>query len=416
MSIIPDTSGFQREDDDLWVDPATGDRMSVHFFDLVPNLPAGLKDLERLRRELTLQTAEVGGLVEAFVVTIDNTAALLQIVKLPLPDRPGQVFIASITVPKATSSAVLKLIAIEGPMTGIRESMVLADVISETGNPDAFYSPHPFAPDSTPKLPWHRADDPRFDERTPDHPLSRVRRWLRHVIATTRLDPEFAALPEFGSPVSVSIGLPIGPFLPLWTNQTLTFWRMDDADAVRAQLGRGTADRRPISGTDESWEAGWLHPADGLVALSPKTPPVKVTPVSDETAYTSITAEEIVAAFDWIGALSVIVGDRPEMLLVTTKAHDDGDKWVLMCLQASETSPTPYFIIETSPVPTGAEFWDTLPPMPNPNKAGYSHHRDADEASLHSRLTMWAVQTWDLHPFRLILAYKPNEALPKPTT
>jgi hypothetical protein len=413
MSIIPDPSGFQPNGDAAWVDPATGDHMSAHYFDLVPNLPAGLGDVPRLRHELAVQTAEVGGLVEAFVVTLGGAPAVLQVVKVPLPDRPGQAFIASITVPKATASAVLKLIAVEGPTTGAREAMVLSDTIAETGGPDAFYSPHPYAPQTQPKLPWHRADDPRLDERFPDHPLSRARRWLRHTLATARLTPEFAALPPFGSPVSVSIGLPIGPFLPLWTvDETMTFWRLRDPDAVRAHLGRGGAERRPITDT-EACEAAWLHPADGVLALSPNLPPVAITPVSDETAYTSITMEEIIAAFDWIGELSVAASERAEMLLVRTAATADGaDKYVLMCLQVHDGDrANPSCVVETSPVPTGAQFWDTLPPLPTPDKAGFARVRDADQARVDGRLTMWAVQTWDVHPFRLMLSYKPNPDL-----
>lgn len=413
MSIIPDTSGFQRDGDAGWVDPVTGDRMSAHFFDLVPNLPAGLDDLPRLRHELAVETAEVGGLVEAFVVTLDGAPAVLQVVKLPLPDRPGQVFLASVTVPKAAASAVLRLVAAEGPTTGVRESMVVSDTISETGGPDAFYAPHPYAPRSQPRLPWHRADDPRFDERFPDHPLSRARRWLRHVLATARLDPEFAALPPFGSPVSVSVGLPIGPFLPLWTvNEQMTFWRLQDTDAARAHLGRGATDRRPVTET-EGCEAAWLHPTDGVLSLSANLPPVRVTPVSDETAYTSITPEEIIAAFDWIGELSVAAADRAEMLLVRTAATADGaDKFVLMCLQVHNGDrANPSCVVETSPVPVGAQFWDTLPPLPTPGKAGFARVRDEDQALHDGRLTMWAVQTWDVHPFRLMLSYKPNPDL-----
>jgi hypothetical protein len=413
MSIIPDTTGFQPEGDASWVDPATGDHMSAHFFDLVPNLPAGLDDLPRLRHELAAQTAEVGGLVEAFVVSLGGSPAVLQVVKVPLPDRPGQAFIASVTVPKATSSAVVKLIAVEGPTTGVREAMVLSDVIGETGGPDAFYAPHPYAPQTQPKLPWHRADDPRFDERLPDHPLSRARRWLRHVLATARLDPAFAAQPAFGSPVSVSVGLPIGPFLPLWTvNETMTFWRLPDPGAVRAQLGRGATDRRPVTET-ESCEAAWLNPADGVLTLSQNLPPVRVTPVSDETAYTSITSDDIVAAFDWIGELSVAAAERAEMLIVRTAAAADGvDKFVLMCLQVHDGDrANPSCVVETSPVPVGAQFWDTLPPLPTPDKAGFARTRDADHALLDGRLTMWAVQTWDVHPYRLMLSYKPNRDL-----
>lgn len=412
MWIFPDTTGFQPDGDASWVDPASGDRMFVYDFDRVPSLPASLGDLPRLRHALAVDTAADGGLVEAFVVTVDGQQALLQIVKLPLPDRPGQVFVATITVPKATGSTVLKLGAIEGPTTGARESMVLADVIAETGSPDAFYAPHPYAPQTRPKLPWHRADDPRYDERLPNHPLSRARRWLRQQLATARLDATFAARPVFGSPVWVSIGLPIGSFLPLWTdNDDVTFWRVPDPDALRAQLGHGRVDRRSI-GQVEACEAGWLHPADGVFRLSEHLPPVQVTPVSDEEAYTSITSEQIVAAFDWIGELSVAAGGRAESLLVRTGSIADGERnYVLLCLQVPEDGPKePFCVVETYPVPEGAEFWSELTPSPS-GSVGYAHPRDAEHALYDSRLTMWAVQTWNVHPFRLQLSYQPNRDL-----
>jgi len=140
---------------------------------------------------------------------------------------------------------------------------------------------------------------------------------------------------------------------------------------------------------------------------------VRVETVSDETAYTSITSDEIVAAFDWIGKLSVAAGDRGEMMMVRPAAADDGvDKYVLMCLQVHDGDrANPSCVVETSPVPEGAHFWDSLPPLPVLDKAGFARVRDADQARTDGRLTMWAVQTWDLHPFRLMLSYRPNPDL-----
>jgi hypothetical protein len=410
MVIYPDTTGFQAAGDGVWVDPRTGDQMSVHSFDAVPNLPAGLNDLPRLRRRLAFDAAGTGGLVEAFVETIDGAPALLQVVWLPLADRPGRGFIASITVPKATSSVVLKLVAFEGQMTGVRESMVMADAINETGSPDAYYAAHPYAPEASPKLPWNRADDPRYDEMVPDHPLSRARRWLRHALATARLAPEFKAERGFGEPVSVSIGLPIGQFLPLWTGSAMTLWRMEDPAAVRALLGRGKTDRRPIVDTDEAWEAAWLNPADGVLTLAPNLPPVRVSAVSEETAYTSVTNDDFVAAFDWIGEVSVAAGERAEILILHPKT--DADTFVLMCLQSKEADHSnPFCVIEVSPIPRGAEFWDTLPPGTNPKKAGYAYYPNGDQAKTDGRLTRHAVYTWDAHPFQLILGYRPNASM-----
>jgi len=49
--------------------------------------------------------------------------------------------------------------------------------------------------------------------------------------------------------------------------------------------------------------------------------------------------------------------------------------------------------------------------LPTPDKAGFARVRDADHAHHDGRLTLWAVQTWNVHPFRLMLSYKPNPDL-----
>jgi hypothetical protein len=110
----------------------------------------------------------------------------------------------------------------------------------------------------------------------------------------------------------------------------------------------------------------------------------------------------------------VAAGERAEMLLARPASTADGaDKYVLMCLQvpAGGDRANPQCVVETSPIPVGAQFWDTLPPLPKPNTTGFARVRDADHALHDGRLTMWAVQTWDVHPFRLMLSYKPNPDL-----
>ncbi len=329
--------------------------------------------------------------------------------KLPLPDRPGQLFVASITVPRAASTAVLSHGAMEVGTTGLREAAVLA----ESGGPDAVYAPHPYAPRTESKLPWHHADDARYDERFLDHPLSRVRRWLRGALDTVRLDPAFAAQPRFGTPVPVSVGVPIGPFLPLWTaDEQVTFWRLEEPDAVRAQLGRGLLNRRPVNKA-ESCEAAQLDPAGGTLTLAAELPAVRLEAVDEYTAHTSITPQDTGAAFSWIGDLSVAAGERAETMLVRTAAAADGaDKYVLMRLQVNHGDrANPLCVVETSPVPVGAEFWDRLTPRASSGKVGVARPRDADHARSDGLLTMWAVQTWDLHPFRLMLSFQPNPDL-----
>ncbi|MEU7531487.1 hypothetical protein AB0A74_37545 [Saccharothrix sp. NPDC042600] len=193
MPIAFDTTGFRQHDQSTWFHPATGDQVSLTYFDLVPDLPAPLEDPARLRHDLAVTTGEVGCLIEAHVVPLGGVPALFQVVKVPLPNQPtGQVFIASLTVPRATCSAVLKLQAAERGMTGAREAVLMARL-----GFDRWVQPHPYAPQSQGRLPYHAGDDPRWDTEFPDHPLTRVRAWAHHIIRTAQVDPRFAALPPF---------------------------------------------------------------------------------------------------------------------------------------------------------------------------------------------------------------------------
>ncbi|WP_175482694.1 hypothetical protein [Actinokineospora iranica] len=189
MPIAFDTTGLRQTDPSTW-QAAGGDVVQLHYFNLVPDLPGSLRDQAGLRRAMAAACAAQGAaLVEAWVLAVDSVPALFQIVKLPQPGRPaGVTFVGSFTFPKAACGAVLKLIAAEGPVTGTREAAVMAQV-----GPQGMVIAHPYAPD----LPASAADDPAWDARFPDHPLTRVRAWAHRTVATARVDPGFAQLPEF---------------------------------------------------------------------------------------------------------------------------------------------------------------------------------------------------------------------------
>lgn len=194
MPLAFDTTGLQQHDPATWFSAATGDQVSLNYFDLVPDLPAPLEDIAKLRHDLARITGEVGCLVEAHVADFGGMPALFQVVKLPIPNQPtGQAFLGSFTVPRASCSAVLKIQAVEQGTTGVREAVLMAQLGHE-----GWFRPHPYAPDLQGRLPFHRGDDPRWDAQFPGHPLSRVRAWAHHAARTAQVDHRFAALPPFG--------------------------------------------------------------------------------------------------------------------------------------------------------------------------------------------------------------------------
>lgn len=192
-----DVTGYtQRGDEAVWVD-RRGVILSVHYFDVVPDLPARLGRLDALRAGLApWYAAQDGGLIEAGLGYVDSQAALRQLLKVRLPGRDhGLAFLGSYTVPKAECSAVVKVQAAEGATTGVREAFVMDQL-----GPDAFARPHPYAPELTAGLPYLAADAPEWDRTFPEHPLTWVRAEIDRIAATVRFHPDFRNLPPFPGP------------------------------------------------------------------------------------------------------------------------------------------------------------------------------------------------------------------------
>ncbi|GAB2861360.1 hypothetical protein [Lentzea nigeriaca] len=360
MPISFDTAGFQQQDQSNWSHPTNGDRVNLTYYNLVPDLPAGLDDLRKLRHDLAVIHGQDGCLIEAHVVQLAGVPALLRIIKVPLPNRPaGQAFLCSFTVPKATCSAVLQLIAVEGPVTGTREGVLAPEVGFER-----WVMPHPYAPQLQGRLPFHAGDDPRFDSRFPDHPLSRARAWAHHVVRTGRLDPLFAALPPFRPNVPAPVqalppqavppqaapqapppqappsqdlppevaaifnaqlttavcGVPVGGHVVLQIGERMTYWKLPDGH-LQSRLARGTLSRSPLSEgrfrdvimIDERTGQALMMDrfmTDGA-SLGVQT---QLIPVSREEAHAAVTPEALKEAYRWVGRMIEVADGRREYL------------------------------------------------------------------------------------------------------
>lgn len=197
VPIAFETGGLQQLDPSTWGNPATGDLVTLIYVDAVPDLPAPLEDIDALRRKLTEQQAEFGCLIEAYTIAVAGQPALLRLEKFPLADGGGLGFTAGIVVPKATCSAILKIMCRETGRSGTREAAIVPKVGFQN-----MFRPHPYAPEVRGKLPYNVADDAQWDSQFPDHPLSRARRWISLASRTARIDPRFAALPPFTGPAT----------------------------------------------------------------------------------------------------------------------------------------------------------------------------------------------------------------------
>ncbi|WP_434448925.1 hypothetical protein [Lentzea sp. E54] len=409
MPISFDTTGFRQLDQNTWQHPS-GDQADLTYYGLVPDLPAGLDDLPRLRHDLALLHGETGCLVEAHVVQLDGVPALLRIVKMPLPNQPnGQVFAGSFTIPKANCSAVLQLGALERGMTGAREAVLAAEIGFEN-----WTRPHPYAPELQGVLPFHAGDDPRFDARFPDHPLSRVRAWAHHVVRTARVDPQFASLPPFRvqAPPPVAPGqtlvtalpsLPVKDFVGLQIGEETTYWRMTDPK-LKEMLGRGLMGRSPLADT-RFRDMLLIDVATGEAMI-----PDRFTTNGEMTAHgthlvqvtlaeadAELSDEDVLDAFRWTGLMCGEAAERGEYLSLEPAQNqgEQADPHVLLAVQPHDGQQV--VIAQFSPPPTEG------PLAGSPSRSAPATRESVVGIGL---IAGMAVNEWRSHPLRLAITYK----------
>ncbi|GAB2704266.1 hypothetical protein [Nocardia thraciensis] len=321
MPIAFETGGLQQLDPSTWGNPATGDLVTLAYVDAVPDLPVPLEDIDALRRRLTELQSEFGCLIEAHVLTVAGQPALLRLEKFPLPDRPGLGFTAGIVLPKATCSAILKIMCRETGRSGVRE----AAVVPKVGFQNMFPA-HPYAPEVKGKLPYNVADDAHWDPQFPDHPLSRARRWISHISRTAQVDPRFAALPPFTGPATVPEPAD------------------DPAEAVAPAVGHSTVDS---PNTADAAEPAPMSTGDASAPVAPDAD----RPVPSSISRLPAAARQY--AGSPIGATPNRVDRRSALLAKATGAGDPGSATTDVGARGSLSSPqSPMDATETAPIPT----------------------------------------------------------------
>ncbi|GLY49146.1 hypothetical protein [Lentzea sp. NBRC 102530] len=410
MPISFDTTGFRQLDQNTW-QHQSGDQARLTYYGLVPDLPAGLDDLPKLRHDLALVHGETGCLIEAHVVQLGGTQALLRIIKMPLPNQPnGQVFVASFTIPKEASSAVLQLGAVERGMTGTREAVLAAEIGFEN-----WAMQHPYAPELQGVLPFHAGDDPRHDARFPDHPLTRVRAWAHHVVRTARVDPGFASLPPFRaqppkppiepgqSLVTAMPSLPVRDFVGLRVGEQTTFWRVTDPK-LHEMLGRGLMGRSPLAETRFrdmlmiDVETGDAMIPDRFTTNGQMTAhSTRLQQVTLREADAELSDDDVMNAFKWAGRMAGEAAGRGEFLSLEPIENDgeQAEPHVLLAVQQHEGRQV--VIAQFAPAPTEG-----------PLAGSTSRNAPATAESVEGIgvIAGLAVNEWRSHPLRMAITYR----------
>jgi hypothetical protein len=191
-----------------WVSPV-GDGVGLYHFALPPDIPASLDDLSALRRYYRARCdASQLGLIEVERVDLSGVRAIHTIIKAA-QEPTGRTYVGSITLPFRDFSYVLKVQAPEHPPTGMRDTMVFAE-LSQTGvvqledGVARGWLVDPYAPELMGPMTRNRSELREYDASFPDHPLSRVRFALQHIGLTLRVADTLRTAAPFVFPAAQS--------------------------------------------------------------------------------------------------------------------------------------------------------------------------------------------------------------------
>jgi hypothetical protein len=187
----------------VWLNHQFRESLSIHYFPTRPDLLADLSQPDVLRDAHNQAVASRGGeVVELDVMTLAGVHVLRQILKLPLTEEGrGRVYIATFTLPFADFSYVIKVQCPEIRITGIRETAMF-EVLRREGKIDLSTLPQEEGgvtrlPPEIMQMISTATDDPAYDDKFPNHPVSRARVHLAQIEASLTVDDDVRESPPF---------------------------------------------------------------------------------------------------------------------------------------------------------------------------------------------------------------------------
>lgn len=227
-SLYFDTTGWVPEpmtDEMMLWKNSRGQILSLHFFDLPPDIPCQLTDVDGLRAAYREELSAAGAaLISADVFPVGRLDCVSLIFKAPRQPQ-GMVYVGSLTFPFDDFSFVIKLECSEWGTTGVRDAMVLdmlmqqgAVVFDSATQMIIGWASDPYDRTFTAPLLSNRSDDQAYDSMFPDHPLTDVRAHISRVLMTLRADEGVMASPRFVGPSLAASGKRVldEPAKPWW--------------------------------------------------------------------------------------------------------------------------------------------------------------------------------------------------------
>ncbi|CAB3803859.1 hypothetical protein [Paraburkholderia caffeinilytica] len=203
---LPAQWALQQEDEHVAVfRNAVGDVLTINFFMAVPDIGAPIDDVDALRAFYRRTTEAAGlALVETELAQLTALSAVRTLFKARMDQIRGFAFVGSYTLPFADRSYVIKVQSVEQGVTGMREAAIMVLMgppeIDEVTGELIGWAQDPYDPGYRAEFMRNQADDQKFDAQFPDHPLSKVRRYLAELESGVRVDPAIRGLQPFSYP------------------------------------------------------------------------------------------------------------------------------------------------------------------------------------------------------------------------
>lgn len=173
-----------------------------------PDIPSDWRDVNALRAQLAELMPPKSASVSTDVFSLPAGITGAQYITKEFMPEPslGHAYSGMITLPFRDFFCNFVFIACERGVTGVREATLMAagkvkipaqEHRRQVRNDEEREAAHRQARQRRPSL--LGTDDEQWDAAFPDHPVSRIRTYLRHLRATLKVDSSVKDYPPFGS-------------------------------------------------------------------------------------------------------------------------------------------------------------------------------------------------------------------------
>jgi hypothetical protein len=207
IPIAFDETDFERQGERdgafVWFTPK-GDGLGLYHYAVPPDIEADLRSVDSLRTAYRRNALKVGvGVVEIETCVVDSCTAVRTLFKVA-QQPTGRSYVGALTFPFQHFSYVFKVQCPELGITGVRDAVVCAKLIStgeikidSTSGEVLGWLDDPYDPNETGALTRNRSERREYDSQFPDHPLSRARWVLDHLQQTAAVEDAVRRQPVF---------------------------------------------------------------------------------------------------------------------------------------------------------------------------------------------------------------------------